>query len=242
MKLELRAVQVASLAYKDAQAFNDAGYYNVAGITDEDTSTQAFIVEDDDYLYLTFTGTESFTDLITDLRFLKKKAFGQFRLHRGFWEAWRSVSDRVAGEVMQRQLDAKANEDIMKPVVYCGHSLGAALVTIAAATHNPNYCITFGSPPVGGKRFRTHTAEANTLYLRYALDGDPVPRLLKWNPFYRHVGRLLFIDSEGETHINPSWWSALKMRLSGSRDITDHAVRSYHTQVFLDKEGRCTRN
>ncbi len=232
MNLYYQAADVSRLAYLGANAFKEAGFEDICVIDDPEGGTEAYVVEDSHYTYLVFTGTNEFDDLKTDLRFLKKEAFSGSQLHRGFWEAWRDVSDVVATEVMERRLAMVNGHRESKPFVYCGHSLGGALAQLAAATHRPDHCITFGAPPVGGKVFKKECeALPDTEFARFVLDGDPVPRLLKWNPTYRQVGTLFFFDRDMELHINPSTWQMLKLRFPRFYDMDDHAIKWYRGAV-----------
>lgn len=232
MNINLNAALVSELAYKGIEAFANAGYTEITEYRDDETGTDAFIVEDKDCIYVVFAGTNESVDIRTDVRFLKKKAFSKFSLHRGFWEAWNSVSVRVATDVMQRALDRQHSGLPKKVGVYCGHSLGGALATIAAATHAPDFCITFGAPAVGGRKFAKHIAELSTTTIRYVYDADPVPHLLRWNPWYRQAGELRFIDNEGTIYRNPSLWFMLKKRFPWVYQVTDHDLSNYVISLF----------
>lgn len=225
-----RAAHVAFLSYNDsAQLFINNGYKDVCHIVDEETSTEAFVLEDDVYIYVTFPGTEndeSLADLKTDVRFANRKPFHDMKLHRGFWEAWASISAPIAEEVMTRVLDDGSGIRA-KPIIYCGHSLGGAIANIGAASHNPQYCVTFGQPPVGGKKLVARMKEMECRFVRVVNDGDPVPHALFWHPAYRQGGDLYFLDEEGSFHINPSLWKRIGLRGLHQFDMSDHSMRWY---------------
>lgn len=233
--VNLRAAIVSNLAYGDAEGFQAAGFTNICAITDTETDTECFLVEDDKYIYFTARGTEKdLVDLRTDMRFLQKEVFSKYNLHRGFYEAYRSIAPELTEELWPRRLEQDMEPTTRKPLVFCGHSLGGAIATIAAASHGPDYLITFGQPPVGGKAFAMHMDGLATTYTRFVLDGDPVPRLLKWNPKYRHCGKRAFIDDEMNVHENPSFWFMLKKRLPFIYDIDDHSMKWYRSALWAN--------
>lgn len=234
ININLKAAEVSRLTYKGAEAFKEAGYKNICVTEDKENETYAYVFEDDACVYVAFKVEADIDNLKKDPRLADSASFSAFNLHRGLWEAWREISDQVATEVMQRRLEMSHGISDKKHLVYCGHSLGGAIATIAAATHCPDYCITFGAPPVGGKGFQIATEESTTSYSRYVLDRDPVPNLYKWNPRFRHVGRLLFIDSNMEVQCQPSCWQIFKMRWLKFTDLNDHAMGWYKAAVWIN--------
>lgn len=97
-----------------------------------------------------FRGTESdkFEDLVSDLSTLPVAHPGGGRVHRGFWRAYEPIRERLAALVAPR--DAT--------LLITGHSLGAALATLAAADLTPAKLVTFGSPRVGDAAFAARLA------------------------------------------------------------------------------------
>lgn len=117
---------------------------------DKPTDTQAMLVEHTgtpSYAVLAFRGTEQvLKDLLTDLELGKFTVAGtQKNAHDGFEEALASVWGVIETEL--KKLPANC------PVFYTGHSLGAALATLAAAKYPPKILYTFGSPQVGNQAF-----------------------------------------------------------------------------------------
>ena len=82
------------------------------------------------------------------------------------------------------------------PVFYTGHSLGAALATLAASLRAPRAVYTFGSPRVGDAHF-VRTLRPLPVY-RLATPKDIVTSMPPAAfPFgYRHVGRACLFPSE----------------------------------------------
>ena len=95
---------------------------------------------------LAFRGTESnkFDDLISDLDTLQRDFRDGRRVHTGFLKAY--------GPLVQQRVTTLL-QDREGSLLVTGHSLGAALATLAALDTNPTALITFGSPRVGDAQF-----------------------------------------------------------------------------------------
>src|ERR1051326_1652007 len=118
----------------------NVGFRQLKFFEDRPTSTEAFLVRNDKFAVLAFRGTErNPKDFITDVLFNA----GNNDSHHGFDVAFKSVWNQIEPELSA--LDC--------PVFYTGHSLGAALATIAASEKAPMATYTFGSPRVGRKKF-----------------------------------------------------------------------------------------
>ncbi|MCH7929657.1 MAG: lipase family protein [Proteobacteria bacterium] len=112
-----------------------------------EADTQAILIKKPGVMaILAFRGTtKDFNDIITDLKARWIKT-GNGKAHEGFVEAFKSVEDEVKTAI--------AALPATEPLYVTGHSLGAALATVAAmrcdAVHTLAACYTFGSPRVGG--------------------------------------------------------------------------------------------
>ena len=157
---------------------------------------------------MVFRGTEvgsntSWKDVKTDLKFLMDPVRGnEYKLHRGFFEAWREVSPMVTEAVTNLHWEQTEYEDT-KPWVFTGHSLGAGMAPIAAATLKPTHCVTFGGPRVGNNLFNEAVTDACE-WRRWVNRGDWCPRLPPPVFGHRHGGELHYLTTEGEHLINPS--------------------------------------
>ncbi len=112
------------------------------------TDTQAMLVEPigaPSYAVLAFRGTEQkLKDFLTDLDMgVPPLDDSTVDVHEGFREALDSVWHDIADELGK----------LACPVFYTGHSLGAALATLAASRRPPRALYTFGSPLVGNAAF-----------------------------------------------------------------------------------------
>src|SRR5262249_24117380 len=112
-------------------------------------------------------------------------------VHSGFARALGRVKPKV-DEVL---------EGLTPPIVMTGHSLGAALATLAASLYRPSLLVTFGSPRVGAAAFRDMLASA-VVAERYVDCCDIVCHLLP--PPYEPVGRLHYIDRNGDIRLAPA--------------------------------------
>jgi hypothetical protein len=159
--------------------------------------TQGALVRGDGFAVLAFRGTLGKGDFLTNLDFPPVDWPGEGKVHKGFKrqfdDVWGDVKDRLSG--------------IDVPVFYSGHSLGAALATLAAATRfleggtPPAALYSFGSPRVGTTAFM-HALPDDFLHCRVVNDRDVVPtvpprRLIVGLPDFHHVGIPHQIDHEG---------------------------------------------
>lgn len=111
--------------------------------------TQAILVDANDYLVLSFRGTEpdSLSDIKSDTRGnIVKCSESEGNIHSGFRDSFNYIRRDVEEEINK-------SEYANKPLFLTGHSLGGALATVATKflTHKGGIaaCYTFGSPRVG---------------------------------------------------------------------------------------------
>ena len=116
--------------------------------TFDKNGTQAILLEDKNYIFLGFRGTEptSMKDIKSDINAITIACESGGEIHKGFNKAFNEVYIEI-----QKTLDKSGYKE--KPLFITGHSLGGALATIAAKklTHKGGIaaCYTFGSPRVG---------------------------------------------------------------------------------------------
>ena len=184
------------------------------------TDTQAMLVEFGGaapFAVLVFRGTEQAPkDFITDLETgAPPLDQNKINAHDGFEEAL----DSVWGEIE----DALAQ--ITCPLFYTGHSLGAALATLAAARCAPTAVYTFGSPRVGNRAFCDTLA--NVPIYRVVDDEDVVTTLPPEELGFHHVGteqRLIGPRSK-------SIFGWIKNLCSPPKPLADHAPVNYVDRV-----------
>lgn len=130
------------------------------------------------------------------------------RLHRGFAQGL----IHILPEVHSRLNDFHRPGT---PLFLTGHSLGAALATLTAASFyvegRPVHSVYgFGSPRVGCRHFRkSYTSRDQGRTFRVVNQHDLVartpPRFLR----YRHVGLLRYLDDKCTLHEDPNFWKRL---------------------------------
>jgi len=128
-------------------------------------------------------------------------------VHRGYDLAL----DQVWAEVEQ------ALGHLNRPTFYTGHSMGAALATLAARRRAPHAVYGFGSPQVG-KRDLANSFE-NTPLFRVINHRDIAGRIPS-SRVYAHVGELIYISHDCELWIDPHDSAVSVDRKRGPRAIT----------------------
>jgi triacylglycerol lipase len=160
--------------------------------------TQGVMVRGEGFAALAFRGTLGYRDWLSDLDCLPVDWRGEGKVHEGFKKQFDAVWDDVKEELGR----------IDVPVFFAGHSLGAALATLAAAgcffdgARAPAALYTFGSPRVGTTGFM-HAFPRDFLHCRVVNDRDVVPtvpprqvsRLIR--PDFHHVGVPHIIEHDG---------------------------------------------
>lgn len=94
------------------------------------SASQAIVRHTEAGLCIAFTGTENVAGLVSDLDIAPIEVPGIGRVYRGFWSAWDAISVPVLAAIAGQ------------PVTLVGHSLGAAMALMAAASMTAN-----GNPP-----------------------------------------------------------------------------------------------
>jgi len=173
---------------------------------DADRDTQAAYVATERAAILVFRGTNGARDYLTNVQFWK----GDDGVHRGFRKAFDGVWTG-AGMVSEPKMGIrdylKAEHDPKVPLYVTGHSLGAALATLAIeASEKEKIQIfagyTFGSPRLGNEAFADALAQVigrtGTKMFRVVNYGDVVTALPPSIGLdYKHVSRKGEDESEG---------------------------------------------
>lgn len=122
------------------------------------------------------------------------------------------------------------------PLIFCGHSLGGAMATIAAAIISRIIPVesapeqvtlqTFGAPRVGDKRFVDSLGE-RCCWTRYTTEKDLVDNTPPWWLGYRHGGREIILNRKGHM-VGVPWWK----RLPVFRRFHAHSMATYQERVL----------
>jgi len=130
------------------------------------------------------------------------------------------------------------------PAFYTGHSLGAALATLAAHHRRPQAVYTFGSPRVGDAAFLA--SFGGTAIYRVVNSRDLVATLPPARLGFSHVGELHYMTRDGRTLLDPAddltdqhrpfvfeprWQNELHLLTEPPEEMADHAPISYVTRL-----------
>ena len=216
--------QMADLAYatpaKVAATTKEWGFSRSQFFSRKDT--QAFLAGNDRIVILAFRGTEP-TDLhdwLTDAEFdLAPNPWGQ--VHDGFQRAlsyvWRDIRALLPDY-----------QDKGQALWVTGHSLGAALATLAVASlrqeDKPVYGLyTFGQPRTGDRTFADRfNADFQARAFRFVNQEDIVTRVPMRLFNYSHVGTYLYLSAEGKISDDmASWFRFLDCAKAALPDLLD---------------------
>jgi predicted lipase len=177
----------------------------------EKSATQSFVSSNKDFAIVCFRGTETseVQDILTDINLPLIDNGSGFKVHKGFKVALDLVWDDI-----ESHLQSLTSDNPELKVWFTGHSLGAALATLAAVRYGSTQGLyTFGSPRVGNETL----AVANDLAYRFVNNNDAVT-LVPPAVGYKHIGSLQYIDEDGIISTNPSQWQLAKSRAAGHLD------------------------
>jgi len=156
---------------------------------------------------LIFRGTTDLMDWLTDFEAIPVEWKRGGLVHVGFAEAITQVENQIT-----ESLKKKVPPDC--PLFVAGHSLGAALATLAASLFKPCVLYNFGSPRVGDRDFATSLSGVS-IY-RVVNNRDVVTTVPPPLPFH-HVGELHYITHEGDVLTNPDDDAIARDRLKRDR-------------------------
>lgn len=184
-----RCAEMARLAYvkrdADLGAFLARANFSLATAAHV-AGPRAFVATHGGDTVLAFRGTEADdpTDLGVDVDLVLVDLAGGGRVHRGFARALEALWSTVAPAIPARAR-----------VLVTGHSLGAALATLAALRLRGSILFTFGSPRVGDAAFARRPDHPP--HERWVDCSDVVTRIPPAALGYVHTGVLHYIDREG---------------------------------------------
>lgn len=242
--------EAAMLAYAQCdfakQCFRDAGFPCVEYFCGN--STQCYVAHNDHFVVVAFRGSEIkrregtdrywIADWKIDLMIGLVDSGQGSSVHEGFnkaldevWSAKNQADSERCRKSLKAYIDEVSNDGRQRSVWFTGHSLGAALATLAAYRYRKVAGLyTFGSPRVGdyafARAFAKHFRDLGIETYRFVNNDDVVAKVpllgLYCNNsivpkppfigFYRHVGRMKYIDDvDGGSIIldNPSLWRRL---------------------------------
>ena len=184
-------------------------------------------------IVITFRGTHSSRDWLTDFNFLLSDADDvckRCQAHSGFLGSWRGVRDVVLTEWKTLVAGYPTYQTVVT-----GHSLGGAIATLSAAQMKrmvPDaslYLFTYGSPRVGDGKFAKYVEEVlGGRHFRVTHLNDPVPKLpLCWPGFVSEwKSRYTF-----ETPADASCLNARYIPDPSTRSLV-HTLREHYQQTL----------
>ena len=196
-------VEASWLSYSSSEAFIQSMYRTRAGMDAvllTASGTDVTVAWSREFAIVAFRGTQpdQWEDIYSDKQWVPRP-WDAGHVHKGFAEALAVVWPKLADTLGQLGAGCR--------VWFTGHSLGAALATLAAyrLSSTAGVC-TFGGPLVGNQMFAgAFNTRFNDASLRYVNDYDIVTRVPPEEfafPFgrYTHVDDVRWIDPAGAVH------------------------------------------
>ena len=219
----------------------------------DESYTVCVRLEDVNTISITYMGTNSNTDIITDLRAAPEvwetSSVNQFvKVHMGFKASYQASREKVVEAIQKMSCNMTISH-----LQFFGHSKGGAEATLAA--YDLSQCmdlglpkdfkvslLTFGQPHVGNaafvKDFKARLPEERIgIFARFVSQGDPVPKILD-GVYMHHCAKLtldgyLLLASKMDRILNfsdfhGSWHYIyhLELILQGKRTAVDQADNS----------------
>jgi triacylglycerol lipase len=183
---------------------------------------QCYVVSNADAIIVTFRGTRvpqsqdfiasikaSITDALTDAMILPTHWTGPAKgnVHMGFAHSAADLLPEVKDAIDRLNRDKPG-----RSLWITGHSLGAALATLAS-DYLPGVTAVchFGCPRVGDATFADNHSAKDRMW-RFRNHGDAVPAL--FIPRLRHVGECCYFDAQGRPQLEPTQTELAAERLS----------------------------
>jgi hypothetical protein len=211
------------------------GFELLKTFNSKETDTQAFLAKSrEGYAVLSFRGTEvaKRKDILIDAKATRISVL-EGRIHSGFRIAYGSVAEEIEESVLNLG---------KMPLYITGHSLGAALATVATQNleHNPRIreiiaaCYTFGSPRVGNDQY---DIEFKSPIYRIVNTTDVVTVIPLLAMGYIHIGDVRFLgrkDGEfrrGVPALGRGYLFLLTMFRFFGPIVGDHAIVEYRRKL-----------
>jgi hypothetical protein len=229
--------EIAAWAYSDAETLVDALHHR--GIVGPGTTCHqisvsndamlvvatAFIIRSGSIGVLCFRGTEpsNAINFLTDVNVNPKDFFSMGHIHGGFHRNLRAVWGDVA-EQIQDAIDDTNEQRRLRALYITGHSLGAAMAVVAAATIYGDEAFahwrplvrgiyTYGQPMVGDNEFaKSCEPRFGEMLFRHVYEHDVVARMPPLSTGrFKHFGK--------EYHGSDKGWSPRSNMVSQAKTV-----------------------
>lgn len=173
--------------------------YRIQSIESHDVN--GFVGTMETSIYIVFRGSQSLSNFVDDFDIRTQEEYCTgCMVHKGFFEATQSVLPGVLEEISRQQAKNPSLEDI----VVTGHSLGAALATIAAldlANKGLHVrLINFGSPRLANSNLAEYISKTLPTRIRVTNHKDPVPHLPLFALGFDHIQGEYYEDEFAFVH------------------------------------------
>lgn len=184
--------------------FHQCYVWDVAG-------TQSYIALSDEAILAVFCGTNEKIDWLSNLTFRPLQG-PVGTVHRGFMNALDCVWPDMLRVIDDYHRQCFSRGQHPPSLWITGHSLGAALATLAVAKlrmeddRPVNGLYTYGSPRVGDRIFARNFNQEFVAAFRLVNNTDIVTRAPARIMLYSHVGHFLYLDDQKNLHDDIHWW------------------------------------
>lgn len=191
---------------------------------------------DKDSIMICFRGTQpaQLSDIAADLKTWQVDAETDGEVHAGFKHELDKLWDHILAYTMM-------GKNKGKHIFVTGHSLGAAMATIAAsrlkASGRDVTLYTFGSPRVGDHTWAKQFDDMSVY--RFVNNNDIVTSVPPFG-FFTHIGELTYINYYGNIR-KTTWWQRTKDKMRGRwralmkfqlfDGAFDHSMSLYQSKV-----------
>lgn len=251
----LALARISKLAYKDCELFETValtklGFRYFKAVKGYITS--AYVMADDEKIIVVFRGSDEIKDWFNNIDVDLVGGPMGGKVHEGFARMLHFVWREVQLEIRQLKL-AASQQNRSLPLLLTGHSLGAALATLATAylrekDQPVQGLYSFGSPRVGDRTFARHfNGDFGDKTFRIVNQNDMITRLPPRVLSYSHVGQLYFFDGLGKLHTDSTVWYRFldSVKFHGSDlfeldflGMENHDVNAYVQATFQNRYGR----
>ncbi|HBE72285.1 MAG TPA: lipase [Planctomycetaceae bacterium] len=233
LRQSLLFAELSAASYYDPdvveQAIREIGFEDYIFFDRDGAQAYLFWTKHDCVVVCRGTEPNEWNDIKADVNAVSVLSETAGRVHRGFK---REVDD------LWPRLE-KALKDNDKPLWFAGHSLGGAMATICAGRcklaeipSNPEAIFSFGSPRVGNNRYINFV---KVRHYRWVNNNDIVPRVPPGWMGYRHCGREMYLDAEGNhkkytrmRRFRDGWRGFfMSLKLGKFDHLADHSMLQY---------------